>query len=105
MPKSKNSDREHEHEHERERKRHEHEHEHRRRSDRQHEEIGDDPKAHMQILERRWLGSPPPTAQRYARAIEQWHALPGAVMYPPSDVTGTAETKKPGGSAEEKSNP
>ena len=59
----------------------------------------------MQILERRWLGSPPPTAQRYARAIEQWHALPGAVMYPPSDVTGTAETKKPGGSAEEKSNP
>lgn len=101
MPKSKNSD--HERDGGRDRDRKHHEHEHRRRSDRQREETGDDPKAHGQILERRWLGSPPPTAERYARAIQQWHALPGAVMYPAGDVTGTAETKNPGGSAEEKS--
>ena len=32
------------------------------------------------ILQRRWLGSPPPTAERYARALRQWRALPGAVV-------------------------
>jgi len=47
---------------------------------------GDDPSTHAQILERRWLGSEPPTAELYARAREQWRALPGAVMSPASDV-------------------
>jgi hypothetical protein len=66
-------------------KRHEHDHEHRREHDR--EESGDDPRRHALIIARRWLGSPPPTADRYARAIQQWHALPGAVVTPATDVT------------------
>lgn len=69
----------------------EHEHEHERRSDREREDSGDDPRAHARIIERRWLGSPPPTAERYARALRQWHALPGAVAWPATDVTVDAE--------------
>lgn len=53
----------------------------RRRRRREHrEESGDDPLKHTMILQRRWLGSPPPTAERYARALRQWRALPGAVV-------------------------
>lgn len=57
---------------------HEHEREHRREHER--EGSGDDPRRHAAILERRWMGSPPPTAERYAHALKQWHALPGAVV-------------------------
>jgi hypothetical protein len=46
------------------------------------EEGGDDPARHARIQARRWLGSPPPTAERYARALRQWRALPGAVVSP-----------------------
>jgi hypothetical protein len=38
------------------------------------------------IIDRRWLGSAPPTAERYARALRQWQALPGAVVRPATDV-------------------
>jgi hypothetical protein len=48
---------------------------------------GDDPKKHAAIVARRWEGSPPPTAERYAQALKQWHALPGAVMWPATDVS------------------
>ena len=54
------------------------------------EESGDDPLKHARILQRRWLGSPPPTPERYARALRQWRALPGAVVAP-----GTGETTGP----------
>ena len=39
----------------------------------------DDPRAFALILERRWDGSAPPTPERYALALRQWAALPGAV--------------------------
>ena len=52
------------------------------------EESGDDPKRHASVIERRWLGSPPPTPERYARALQQWEKLPGAVSRPATDVTG-----------------
>jgi hypothetical protein len=58
----------------------------RRRRERR-EGSGDDPLRHARILQRRWEGSPPPTAERYARALQQWRALPGAVVSP---GTGTA---------------
>ena len=61
-----------------ERERHEREHEHKRESRR--EGGGDDPKRHAAILAQRWEGSPPPTAERYARALSQWRSLPGAVV-------------------------
>jgi hypothetical protein len=58
--------------------------------DRDRCEEGDDPRAHAQILERRWLGSSPPTAELYARALQQWRALPGAVMAPATSVTSSS---------------
>lgn len=70
--------------------RHEREREHERRRDRDgghdHEESGDDPERHARIIERRWLGSPPPTLERYARALRQWHRLAGAVARPATAV-------------------
>jgi hypothetical protein len=59
-----------------ERKRHEREGEH----ERKREGRGDDPRRHAAILALRWKGSPPPTAERYAHALSQWRALPGAVV-------------------------
>jgi hypothetical protein len=76
MPRPKDHEHKPEHEHDRERRR-EHEREH----------LGDDPKRHTEIIARRWLGSPPPTFDRFAKALKQWFALPGAVMRPPADVT------------------
>ncbi len=61
--------------------------------DDEEEEGGDDPLRHDMILQRRWLGSPPPTAERYAHALRQWQALPGAVMQPAST---SAEPSAPG---------
>jgi len=57
----------------------------RRRDDREHS--GDDPLRHARILQHRWEGSPPPTAERYARALRQWRALPGAVVSPGTGTT------------------
>jgi hypothetical protein len=51
------------------------------------EETGDDPARHASIIERRWQGSPAPTAERYAKALQQWQKLPGAVSRPATDVT------------------
>jgi hypothetical protein len=69
----------------------EHENEHKRHPERGREYSGDDPKGHAAILERRWLGSPPPSMARYALALRQWRALPGAVVRPATDITGAAE--------------
>lgn len=80
----------------REHKKHDHDHKHRR--DRDREDSGDDPRAHAKIIERRWLGSPPPTPERYAHALRQWHALPGAVALAPSDV-GAAEAHERAGAS------
>ena len=71
--------------------------ERRRERDRDHE--GDDPRRHADIINARWVGSSPPTAERYANALRQWRALPGAVTRsatdaapaPKSDPTGEAE--------------
>jgi hypothetical protein len=66
------------------RARHEHEHEHERRPGHDRKESGDDPKTHANIIERRWLGSPPPTSELYARAVQQWQKLSGAVVQTPA---------------------
>jgi hypothetical protein len=65
-----------------------------REREREHEEIGDDPKRHTAVIARRWLGSPPPTFDRMARALRQWSALPGAVVRPAPDVTDEEEKKR-----------
>lgn len=50
------------------------------------EESGDDAARHASIIARRWQGSQPPTAQRYAQAVQQWQKMPGAVSRPATDV-------------------
>jgi hypothetical protein len=77
---------------------HKHEHgpkedERQRRPRREREDSGDDPKRHATIIERRWQGSPPPTAERYAKALQQWRKLPGAVSRPATDVTPPDEKR------------
>jgi hypothetical protein len=52
--------------------------EHDRDRDGERDESGDDPRKHAAILERRWVGSAPPTLERYLHALAQWRALSGA---------------------------
>jgi hypothetical protein len=40
----------------------------------------------LEYVTRRWAGSPPPTAEAYARAESQWRQLPGAVITVPTDL-------------------
>jgi hypothetical protein len=80
MGKSKDHDDEHMHEH----RSKEYERQHHPR--REGEDSGDDPKRHATIIERRWQGSPPPSAERYEKALQQWQKLPGAVSSPATDV-------------------
>jgi len=40
----------------------------------------------QEYVTRRWAGSPPPTAEAYARAERQWRQLPGAVITLPTDL-------------------
>jgi hypothetical protein len=75
------------------RDRNDHEHEHRRDHDR--DDSGDDPRRQELIIERRWLGSIPPTAELYARALRQWEALPGAVVRSAADVPPMPAPKPP----------
>lgn len=69
----------------------------RRRRREPREESGDDPLRHARILQHRWEGSPPPTAERYARALRQWRALPGAVVSPGTGTTAGPEQPGPDG--------
>ena len=50
---------------------------------------------HREYIERRTGGVAPPTPERYRRALEQWHALPGSVRRPPIDLTGEQEPEPP----------
>jgi hypothetical protein len=87
-----------EHEKAEQREREPHEHERGERREREREGSGDDPRAHALIIERRWQGSPPPTAERYANALKQWQALPGAVPKPATEVPAPAAPKRAGSS-------
>jgi hypothetical protein len=63
-----------------------HDPEHLRRRQHERQNAGDDPLRHTEIIARRWLGSPPPTFDRYAQALKQWSALPGAVVHSPPEA-------------------
>jgi hypothetical protein len=43
-------------------------------------------KIHREYVERRVGRGGPATPEAYARALEQWHKLPGAVSTPPTEV-------------------
>jgi hypothetical protein len=51
---------------------------------------------HRDYVERRLGGETPATPEAYARAIKQWHALPGAVSVPPTEVAGDEGDPTPG---------
>lgn len=66
---------------------HDHHHDQDRHEDHDRDEkSGDDPARHAAIIARRWLGSVAPTAELYARARQQWLALPGATVRPAAEV-------------------
>jgi hypothetical protein len=75
--------------------------EYREKDDERYErEPFDDPREHRAIEERRFRGSLPATAERYAQAREQWYELPGAAVRPSMDppvVPGQSATAEPGG--------
>lgn len=76
---------------ERERREAEREHGHRGRDDERPPEqrgtgYGRELPAYLHFLARRWEGSVVPTPQAYARALQQWRQLPGAVTTAPADV-------------------
>jgi len=74
---------------------HDDEDDYERRSHRHKEESGDDPARHASVIARRWLESAPPTVERFARALQQWQALPGSVVRPAAAVAPPAETAEP----------
>jgi hypothetical protein len=43
---------------------------------------------HREYVERRVSGGAEATPEAYARALKQWHQLPGAVSAPPTEMTG-----------------
>ena len=72
-----------------------------RREHREHErphpaEGGWDREVHLAIIAARWVGSVPPTAQAYARALAQWRQLPGAIITAATDLGNAAEVPVPG---------
>jgi hypothetical protein len=58
---------------------------------------GRDREVHLEIIARRMDGGAPATPEAYARALEQWHQLPGSVVRPPTDLKSTQEALKPKG--------
>jgi hypothetical protein len=74
-----------------------HEDDYDRRSHGHKEESGDDPARHASVIARRWLGSVPPTPDRYVRAFQQWQALPGSVARPAAAVVAAGDKLEPEG--------
>jgi hypothetical protein len=67
-----------------------------------HRKFNVDPaQIHREYVERRVGGGAPATPEAYARAIEQWHRMPGAVRVPPSEVTGEQPKPTPPGEQDE----
>jgi len=47
----------------------------------------------LDLVRRRLEGGAPPTPGAYARALEQWQKLPGAVVHVPATEMGAQETR------------
>ena len=51
---------------------------------------------HLEIAARRFAGGAAPTPEAYARAMEQWRQLPGAVQHlPVNDLAGAPDSAVP----------
>ena len=53
-------------------------------------EDGSEHRVHLDIIAARWVGSAPPTAEAYAKAMAQWRKLPGVIETSATDL-GTRE--------------
>ncbi len=53
----------------------------------------------QQIIDRRLSGGAPATSEAYARALEQWHQLPGSIVRPPTDEKPALKAREDGGEA------
>ena len=49
-------------------------------------EDGSEHRVHLDIFRARWVGSAPPTADTYAKALAQWRALPGVISTSETDL-------------------
>lgn len=50
---------------------------------------------HREFVVRHVGEGAPATPEQYRQAVEQWHALPGAIRRPPVDLTGNEEPQTP----------
>jgi hypothetical protein len=80
------------------------------REHREHEgphpaEGGWDREVHLAIIAARWVGSVPPTAEAYARALAQWRQLPGAITTAATDLGNPAEAGVSSGAGDEDTQP
>lgn len=76
-----------------------HEDEHERREDNEQprrRRMGREHAVHQEIIERRLGGGAPATPEAYAKALEEWHQLPGSVVRPPTDEKPAMKAKKEG---------
>jgi hypothetical protein len=56
---------------------------------------------HRDYVERRIGGGAPPTTEAYARALEQFQRIPGAVRVPAAETTPDLVRRRAGAEAEE----
>ena len=56
--------------------------------------MGREHAVHQQIINRRLGGGAPATPEAYAKALEEWHQLPGSIVRPPTDEKPAPEPEK-----------
>jgi hypothetical protein len=56
--------------------------------------MGREHAVHQQIIDRRLGGGAPATPEAYAKALEEWHQLPGSIIRPPTDESASPEPQK-----------
>jgi hypothetical protein len=69
------------------------------------QKLGRERQVHEEIIARRTEGGAPPTAEAYARALEQWQQLPGSIVRPPTDVRPPAQEPPKSSAAKPASEP
>jgi hypothetical protein len=93
------------HEHGHEHERHEGEYERPEDKDQpRRRRMGREHAVHEQIINRRLGGGAPATAEAYAKALEEWHQLPGSVVRPPTDEKPATKTAPEGTDEGDKEN-
>jgi len=58
--------------------------------------MGREHAVHQQIIDRSLGGGAPATPEAYAKALEEWHQLPGSVVRPPTDEKPATKTAPEG---------